>query len=179
MRILDDHQNRFGAHQGLHLQNERFQRPLSALLRRQFERGIAPIIPKGQHLGNQCRVLPGGRGLRQQGVKLVAPPLRCVVVRQSSGTSYLTDDRIKRTICMLRRAKIAQACVRLIGNGLQQCRRKPRFADTGFPRQEYHLAFAGLCFRPAAQQDFEFFFAPDERGQGPWRVAPRSGLPWN
>ena len=47
----------------------------------------------------------------------------------------------------------------------QQCRRKPRFADPGLAGEQHHLTFAGLCSRPAAQKQFEFFFPPDERGQ--------------
>ena len=33
------------------------------------------------------------------------------------------------------------------------------------PDSKHHLAFAGLCFRPAAQQQIEFFFPPDKVGQ--------------
>ena len=44
MRILEDHQHRTLACQGLHLRNERFQRSLPALLRGQIERGIASIV---------------------------------------------------------------------------------------------------------------------------------------
>jgi hypothetical protein len=29
-------------------------------------------------------------------------------------------------------------------------------------REQHHLAFADLCLRPAPQQQFEFFFAPNE-----------------
>jgi hypothetical protein len=47
----------------------------------------------------------------------------------------------------------------------QQRRSQSRLADTGFSREQHHLAFAGLCLRPAPQQEFEFFFAPDEFSQ--------------
>ena len=47
----------------------------------------------------------------------------------------------------------------------QQRRRKPRFADTGLAGEQHHLAFAALCPRPAPQQQFEFFFAPDKLRQ--------------
>ena len=33
------------------------------------------------------------------------------------------------------------------------------------PESKHHLTLAGLCSRPAPQQQFEFFFPPDERGQ--------------
>ena len=35
----------------------------------------------------------------------------------------------------------------------------------GFTGEQHHLTFAGLCLRPAPQQQFEFFFAPDKLGQ--------------
>ena len=66
---------------------------------------------------------------------------------------------------MLRRAEVAQARVRLAGEALQKRSREPRFADTCLAREEHHLTFAGLCLRPASQQQFEFFLPPDERGQ--------------
>ena len=43
--------------------------------------------------------------------------------------------------------------------------RKPRFAYTGLAGEEHYLAFAGLCFGPAPQQQFKFFFPPDESSQ--------------
>ena len=86
-------------------------------------------------------------------------------MRQSGGTFHLADDRIKRAVGVLRRAEIAQARVRLGGEAFQQRGREPRFADTGLAGEEHHLAFAGLCPRPAPQQQFEFFFPPDEGGQ--------------
>ena len=91
--------------------------------------------------------------------------MRRVVVRQSGGAFHLADDRIKRAVGVLRRAEIAQARVRLAGEAFQQRRREPRFADAGLAGKEHHLAFAGLCLRPAPQQQFEFFFPPDEGSQ--------------
>ena len=91
--------------------------------------------------------------------------MRCVVVRQSGGTFHLADDRIKRAVGVLRRAEIAQARVRLASEAFQQRGREPRFADPGLAGEQHHLAFAGLRFRPAPQQQFEFFFPPDEVGQ--------------
>jgi hypothetical protein len=65
---------------------------------------------------------------------------------------------MERAVRVLRRTKIAQARVRFGSEAFQQCRRKPRFANACFTGKEHYLAFAGLCFRPAAQQQFEFFF---------------------
>ena len=165
MRIFDDHQHRLLSSQSRELCRQRFQRSLPALLRVQIERRIASIIRQRQHLGKERSVLRRGRGLREHRIELVELRLRGVVVRQSGGTFHLADDRIKRAVGVLRRAEIAQARVRLGGEAFQQRGREPRFADTGLAGKEHHLAFAGLCSRPAPQQQFEFFFSPDEGGQ--------------
>ena len=165
MRILEDHQHRVLPRQRLHLRDERFQRSLPALLRVQFERRITSVVRQRQHLGEQCRILLRGRGLRQQRIELVELRLRGVVVRKSGGAFHLTDDRIEGAVGVLRRAEVAQARVRFGGEAFQQRRRKPRFADAGLAGEQHHLAFAGLCLRPAPQQQFKFFFPPDKLGQ--------------
>ena len=86
-------------------------------------------------------------------------------MRQSGGTFHLADDRIKRAVGVLRRAEIAQARVRLVGEAFQKRGREPRFADAGLAGEQHHLAFTGLCPRPTPQQQFEFFFPPDEGSQ--------------
>ena len=35
----------------------------------------------------------------------------------------------------------------------------------GLAGEQHYLAFAGLCLRPAPQQQFEFFFPPDKLRQ--------------
>ena len=52
-----------------------------------------------------------------------------------------------------------------VSEAFQQRGREPRFADAGLAGEQHHLAFAGLCLRPAPQQQFEFFFAPDQLSQ--------------
>ena len=86
-------------------------------------------------------------------------------MRQSGGTLHLADDRIKRAVSVLRGAEVAQARVRLGSEAFQQRGREPRFSDTGLAGEQHHLAFTGLCPRPAPKQQFEFFFPPDQRGQ--------------
>ena len=127
--------------------------------------GQRPIVRQRQHLGKERGVLFGGRGLRQHRIELVELCLRRIVVRQPGGTLHLADDRIKRAVGMLRRAEIAQARVRLVGEAFQQRRRQSRFADAGLAGKENHLAFTALCSRPAPQQQFAFFFAANQRGQ--------------
>jgi tetratricopeptide (TPR) repeat protein len=81
-------------------------------------------------------------------------------VCQAGSTFHLADDRVKRAVGVLRRAEIAQACVRLSGDAFQQRRREPGLADPGLAGEEHHLAFTSLCPRPPPQQQFEFFFPP-------------------
>ena len=55
--------------------------------------------------------------------------------------------------------------MRLARKAFQQRSREPRLADARLAGQEHYLTFAGLCLRPAPQQQFEFFFATDKLGQ--------------
>ncbi len=71
---------------------------MSALLRGQFELGIASVVRQRQHFGKECRVLAWRRILRQQSIEFIELRLRSVVVRQSSGTFRLADDGIERTV---------------------------------------------------------------------------------
>jgi len=161
MRILEDHQHRFGARQRFDLRNERFQRSLPALFRGQVERRIASINRQRQHLGKERRVLDRGRGRREQRIELVELRLWSVVVRQSGGALHLTDDWIKRALRMLGRAEITKARVRFAGEALQKRRREPRFTYTGLARDKHHLAFIGLCPGSVSQQQLEFLFSSD------------------
>ena len=165
MRIFDDHQHWSLVRQSHELRHQRFQRCLPSLLRRQFQRGIASVIRERQHLGKECGILRRGRSLREHRIELVELGLRFVVVGQPGGAFHLADDRIKRTVGMLRGAEIAQPCVRLAGDAFQERGREPRFADAGLAGHQHHLALAGLCLGPAPQQKFEFLFPPDEGGQ--------------
>ena len=144
MYILEDHQHRLLACQSRELRGQGLQRSLPALLRSQFERGIASIIRQRQHLGKERGVLRGSRGLRQHHIEFVEPRLWLVIVRQSGSTFHLADDRIKRAVGVLRRAEIAQACVRF-GEAFQKRRCEPRFADTSLAGEQYYLAITRLC----------------------------------
>ena len=138
---------------------------MPALFRGQIERGITSIIRDRQHLRKERGILDTGRVLREQGIELVEPRFRRVVVHESSGTFHLADDGIKRAVGVLGRAEIAQARVRFAGEAFEKRRREPRFADTCLAGKEHHLAFTGLGSRPAPQQQVGFFVPPDEGGQ--------------
>ena len=66
---------------------------------------------------------------------------------------------------MLWRAEVSHPRVRLAFQMLLQRHRQSRLADARFAREQHHLAFAGLCFRPPPHQQFEFFFSTDKLGQ--------------
>ena len=42
---------------------------------------------------------------------------------------------------------------------------EPRFADARFAGKQHDLTLTALCSRPAPQQQFGFFLAPDESSQ--------------
>ncbi len=160
MRIFDDHQHRLLSSQSRELCRQGVQRSLPAVLWVQIQRRIVSIIRQRQHLGKECGVLRRSRSRREHGIELVEFRLRGVVMHKSGGTFHLADDGIKRAVGVLRRAEIAQACVRLSGDAFQQRRREPGLADPGLAGEEHHLAFTSLCPRPPPQQQFEFFFPP-------------------
>ena len=163
--ILKNHQHRILAAQRLHLRSKRFHRLLPPLLRGHFERRIASIIRKRQHFGKECRVLAWRKTLRQQGIEFVELRLRRVVVRESGGALHLADDWIERAVGVLRGAEVAQPRVWLRSETFQQRRRQSRLAYARLTGEQDHLAFTGLRFRPAAQQQFEFFVSPNKSGE--------------
>ncbi len=65
VRILEDQEHGAGARQGFQLYAECLQRLLPALFGNWLQSGVASVVRKRQHLGQQRRVLPGRRGLRQ------------------------------------------------------------------------------------------------------------------
>ncbi len=56
---------------------------------------------------------------------------------------------------------MADARMRLRSQMFQQSDRQSRFSNTGFTGKKHDFALAGLGFRPAPQQQFEFFFTTD------------------
>jgi hypothetical protein len=50
-------------------------------------------------------------------------------------------------------------------NAFQERSRQSRLADARFTGQQYNLTLATLRFRPAAQQQFEFFLTSDKSSQ--------------
>jgi hypothetical protein len=46
----------------------------------------------------------------------------------------------------------------LVSNSLQQRSGQSRFANARFTGEQYDLTLTALCSRPAAEEDFKFFF---------------------
>src|SRR5436305_11281337 len=107
MYVLEDHQHWTLACQSQQLASQGFERSLPALLWRQIERRITPIIREGQHLGKERHVLFGGRGLRKQSIELIELGRRDVVTLQSRSALHLADDWIQSAVGALWGAKIA------------------------------------------------------------------------
>jgi hypothetical protein len=59
-----------------------------------------------QNFSKQSRIHARSETLRQQGIKFVQLHLRCIVVRERSGTLRLAYDGEKGAIPVLRRAEI-------------------------------------------------------------------------
>jgi hypothetical protein len=59
-----------------------------------------------QNFSKQSRIHARSETLRQQGIKFVQLHLRCIVVRERSGTLHLAYDGEKGAIRVLRRAEI-------------------------------------------------------------------------
>src|SRR5215472_17369978 len=55
--------------------------------------------------------------------------------------------------------------MRFRSDSFQKSGREPRFADARFTGNQHHLTVAALRPRPAPQQQFGFFVAPDESDQ--------------
>ena len=124
---------------------------------RALPRDVAP------HLGQQRRVPPGRRGLRQQRIELVELVLRCVAVCKSGGTFELPDERIKSAVGVLGRAEKAQQAVRCGLYPLAEFGDQPGLADAGLAAQQDQLAFAGCDAVPAVDQRFRFRLTARQR----------------
>ena len=83
-------------------------------------------------------------------------------MRELGSALDLADYRVKRTVSVLRGAKIPQSRMRLGCKALQKRGGQSRFADAGFAREQYYLSFASLCFRPATLKDFKFLLPAHE-----------------
>jgi hypothetical protein len=120
MYILKDHQHWTLACQSRQLASQGFKGSLPALLWRQIERRITPIIREGQHLGKERHVLFGGQGLRKQSIKLIELGRRGFVTLQSRSALHLTNDWVQSAVGVLRGAKIPQSRVRLAGETIEE-----------------------------------------------------------
>src|SRR6478735_8581446 len=155
MCVLEDHEHGLTACQSRELRCQGFQRSLSALLRHERECRIAAIVGKRQQFSKEFGIRIRGASLREHGIELVELRAYVILMREARGALQLTNDGIERAVSVLRRAEVAQASVGFAREPFQKCGREPRFADTGFPRNQDDLAFAAPGSLPAAEQNLE------------------------
>ena len=152
MGVLEDHQDRRFARDRLDLVDQRLHRSLPARLRRELEDGVAAVSRQGQHVGEKRGILAGRAGHRQQSVELVELGLRVVLAREPGRPRHVSDDRIERAVCMLRRTEVSHTRMRLARQPAQERRRQARLTYARLARDERHMALARLRLGPAPQQ---------------------------
>ena len=103
------------------------------------------------------------RARREQRPQFAELVLDRVVAGESGGAFELPNEGMKRAVLVVRRAKIAQARMRLACNVLGKRCGEPRLADARLAGDQHHPPFAALRLLPAAQQQFDFLVASDER----------------
>jgi len=111
----------------------------------------------------------GSKAFHERSIEFVQLRFRCVVVREPSGALHLANDWVESAVGVLWRAEVPKARVRLSRKAFQERSGQSRLADPRFTGEQHHLPLAALCFRPAAQQQFEFFF-PSYKLREPARV---------
>jgi hypothetical protein len=136
-----------------------------AQLRHELQCGIPSVVWERQHLSKERHILDRCRGLREQGIELVEFRAWRVAMQQSGRAFHLAYNGIKGAIHILRGTEIPQPRVRFGAEAFQQRGRQARFADSGLAGNQNDLAFSGICFRPAPEQQFGFFLSPDEGRQ--------------
>jgi hypothetical protein len=88
--------------------------------------------------------------MRQKRIELVELRLHRIAVREPGSSFHLADDWIKRTVGVLRRAKIAQPRVRVIREALKHRGREPRFVQRLIEAPERGIA--AVAARTAASR---------------------------
>ena len=120
---------------------------------REVERRITLASGNREQVGEQRRNPAEIIGrLRQQSFELVEPLFGRVVSAEAGGAFEVGDNRVKGAVLMVRRAKEAQAGVRLAGKPLHHGLSEARLADAGLAGDRARRAVAALCLLPASQQ---------------------------
>jgi len=118
-----------------------------------------------QHLREACGIIRRGRGLCEHRIDLSIFRLRVVVVPSPRGAFHLADDRIKGAITCAAGNKNSGKRVCGSWRGVPEARGEPGFPDTPLTREQHYLTFTSHCSRPTPQEQFEFFFPPDQGSQ--------------
>jgi hypothetical protein len=120
-------------------------------LRAEVERREALAAGYRQHLGDQ-REVTRLRPVAEQCRQLVELCCGRVVAGEPRGALQLADKGVERAVLIVRRAKIAQAGMRLALDMLRQRGGQARLADARLPGDQHHPPCAELRLLPAPQQ---------------------------
>src|SRR5262249_61931327 len=82
---------------------------------------------------------------------------------EGGGSFQRADEGMQSAGLVMRRAEVQEAGVRLLGEPLLDSPRQPRLADARLTGQQHDLTFTTLRSLPSAQQQLNFFLAPDQR----------------
>ena len=101
--------------------DKRVHRCLPTLPRREVKHGIASVVRKREHPDEERGVLSRSPRLAEKRVEFVEFRLRRVVARKAGGAFHMVDDRVKRTVGVLRRAETADAEKTLVLKTFGEC----------------------------------------------------------
>ena len=177
MNVFDDHQYRTLLGERDDLIDEGLKRSLSPLLRQQFDCGITAVIRQRQQLGKQGGVCCWRKTPGQQGIKLVELGRCIVIVREARSSFQLTDDRVQRTVGVLRGAEVAKPRMRFGRKVLGKGGYQSRLANSWLTRQQYDLSFSCYRLRPAPQSADQVLLAAQQAPLPQWRGKHRNGCP--
>jgi hypothetical protein len=165
VRILHHHQHGAPDGEGPHAAEQGTQQLLAPTLRGEVERG--PVAEGGhrQQVGDQSHVVRRWVLGREQRLQLRETFLRSVARSQAGGTLQSRDHGVQGAARVLRRAVERELLVLLAEEPLPQRGGEARLADAGFAAQQHRLPVARAGAAPAAEQQLQFFLAPDE-GRG-------------
>src|SRR4029077_4116135 len=104
--------------------------------------------------------------------------LRRVVAGEPGGPLKLNNERVERTVLVVRRAEIPQAKVLFGLDRRLERGRQARLADARLACEQDYLTIAGPGTPPSPEKDFEILLAPDkQRLARAQRLEPALGGP--
>ncbi len=124
--------------------DQRIDRALALARRAYLRQRIAVLGGNGQQGCEQRRVVRRvDPGLVQQPRQLVEFHIGAVIALEMGRMFQLADDRIERTLQMVRGTLVAHAVMRLIRHDIQQCPADARLANPSLAGHQGNPAIAG------------------------------------